>query len=725
MGPSRGTPGRRPRIVLLSAVALAAASVAPAALAKLETWRAEGTSAFSRGKREGLVVTDEGRLVLGRVLKPEGGLAAGRVWDLAATPEGVAYAATGDDGKVYRREPGAGADWTVELDQADSQALALAVNAEGKVVVGTGPGGKVIDLTGPGRPSSKPDPGVLYVWDLAFDPEGNLYAATGPAGQLWKRSAAGDWSLLLDVKANHLLCVVVGPDGSVFTAGDVDGVIYRVGRDGKVSVVYDTPQDEVRALLVLPDGTLYAGTAADSSGGSTTRTNTSSADRTVDALASAGADDQVIRASAPAQSPPAKKEDAGPTPRGLPGSLGGSAAPKSLASGENCVYRIDPSGVAREVFREKVLIHALAHHEGRLFIGTGPDGVLYELSDRDRVSTPVARLDNGHVLSLLVEKGGGVLLGTADPGRVVRLEPAHLSSGTFVSEIRDTKLTSRFGALEWSADEPAGTGVNVEVRSGNVGEPDETWSAWSRKGISGESTTAPDVPPGRFVQYRATLTTADPARTPALRSVSLRYRTANLAPEITKLEVPDLAAMDGESKPPKLSVKFEATDPNDDEVQYLVEIRKKGWPGWVRLTETPVTEKTQSIDNGAFPDGVYQVRLTADDALSNNEADARSAWEISDSFLIDGQAPVVSLEVEGTRVTAKVTDALTRIARAAYSVDGKPWVPVFADDGFFDTKAERIRFTLGGLKSGAHVLVVRASDAAGNLGSADILLNVP
>ena len=90
------------------------------------------------------------------------------------------FAATGDDGKVFRREGEGGRAWAVAYDAADTQALALAVLPDGRVFVGTGPTGQVVDVTDPKHPASRPDPGVQYIWDLAADSKGNLYAATGP-----------------------------------------------------------------------------------------------------------------------------------------------------------------------------------------------------------------------------------------------------------------------------------------------------------------------------------------------------------------------------------------------------------------------------------------------------------------------------------------------------------------------------------------------------------------
>ena len=64
---------------------------------KLETWRTEGAPAFNKGKKERVVVSDTGKVRLGRTLKTLGAVDATRVWDLARDARGSLYAATGDE----------------------------------------------------------------------------------------------------------------------------------------------------------------------------------------------------------------------------------------------------------------------------------------------------------------------------------------------------------------------------------------------------------------------------------------------------------------------------------------------------------------------------------------------------------------------------------------------------------------------------------------------------
>ncbi|MFI5457183.1 MAG: hypothetical protein ACHRXM_17190, partial [Isosphaerales bacterium] len=407
-------------------------------------------------------------------------------------------------------------------------------------------------------------------------------------------------------------------------------------------------------------------------------------------------------------------------PAGRPAG-GGSAAPKPISPGDNAVYRLDADGVPREVLRVKALVHALAWADDRLLVGTGPEGQLFELRDHGHESAPVAKLDNGQILSLLAEPDGAIIMGTGDPGSVVRLSPGYAAEGRLVSEVHDTKLVSRFGSLRWQGDRPPGTEISFQARSGNVGEPDETWSAWSAYQTN-PAIASTASPAGRFIQYQVKLSTKDLRRTPELRSVSLSYRTSNLAPEISRLEVPDVSTADGAARQVRLSVRWDASDPNDDDLNFILKVRKEGWPEWIRLTDEPITEKTFAWDTTAFPSGSYRLKLVASDRPSNSPGDALTRDRESLTFLVDHDPPSVNLTPRGRGASIDLKDELTRLVKADYALDGGPWTPIFPDDGLFDTLHEKITLSLPDLKPGMHVLMIRATDSAGNVGAGDALI---
>jgi len=294
-----------------------------------------------------------------------------------------------------------------------------------------------------------------------------------------------------------------------------------------------------------------------------------------------------------------------------------------------------------------------------------------------------------------------------------------------LSDILDTKMVSKWGALRWEAEAPAKTAVSVAVRSGNTAEPDETWSDWSAEQT--DATTAViAAPPARFLQYRVTLSTDDPSLTPSVRGLTLRYQTTNQAPEVTKVEAPDLNAVNLDT-PKKLKFKWSAADANEDDLTYALYVRKDGWKGWMQLEED--FDKTEyEWDSTATPDGVYQLKVVASDRKDNADAEALTGEKVSGPFVVCHTPPAVKLKatVDAGRASVEATAAspLVRLTSASYTLNGKKWTSTFPADGLFDGSAKTFQFKTEGLKPGTYVLVLRVRDAAGNVGSGDVVFTV-
>ena len=103
------------------------------------------------------------------------------------------------------------------------------------------------------------------------------------------------------------------------------------------------------------------------------------------------------------------------------------------------------------------------------------------------------------------------------------------SYGLLESRIFDTGWVSAWGSVWWNASLPAGSAISIATRSGSVPSIDGTWSPWSAPyPASGSPNPSPSA---RYLQYRATLTTAT-AESPSLLDVSLayvRYAAAGIA----------------------------------------------------------------------------------------------------------------------------------------------------------------------------------------------------
>ena len=76
-------------------------------------------------------------------------------------------------------------------------------------------------------------------------------------------------------------------------------------------------------------------------------------------------------------------------------------------------------------------------------------------------------------------------------------------------------------------------------------------------------------------------------------------------------------------------------------------------------------------------------------------------------------------------IGAKAASTLVRLTGATYSVNGKKSKNVFPTDGLFDGKKKAFSFETAALKPGTHVIVMKVTDAAGNVGSCDVVFTVP
>src|SRR5947209_7413037 len=170
------------RTITLAALLLAAA---PASAGKVKLWQTATPADYDRANLRGAAVSSEGAVRLARRLAPLPGIDAAHVWDVAEDAAGNLYAATGDDGKVFKVTPAG--EVSVAYAGPDSQVLCLAVGGDGAVYAGTGPGGRVVRIAAEGEAKTFCDFAAGYVWALAFAPEGkSIYAATGPKGRLYK-----------------------------------------------------------------------------------------------------------------------------------------------------------------------------------------------------------------------------------------------------------------------------------------------------------------------------------------------------------------------------------------------------------------------------------------------------------------------------------------------------------------------------------------------------------
>jgi probable HAF family extracellular repeat protein len=147
----------------------------------------------------------------------------------------------------------------------------------------------------------------------------------------------------------------------------------------------------------------------------------------------------------------------------------------------------------------------------RFRIDWGASSVDFFVDGAPVASHPVAIGGPLRPLASDLAVGGPIL--SLDWLRMTPFAPA----GSFLSRVADAGLPASWGAVSFTLDLPAATSASVLARSGPTPAPDGLWSAFAPIASSGAALGQV----GRYAQYRLDLTTADPARTPAVGDVTL------------------------------------------------------------------------------------------------------------------------------------------------------------------------------------------------------------
>jgi hypothetical protein len=407
----------------------------------------------------------------------------------------------------------------------------------------------------------------------------------------------------------------------------------------------------------------------------------------------------------------------------------------------NAIYKIDKDGFVTELFRAPVIVYSLVEQHGVLLAGTGSEGVLYQVNPAAEETAVLAKVDPKEIVSLLAAKNGQVYLGLANSGEVASMSSGYAAEGTYTSPVLDATQISRFGKMQLHGSLPKNTTLTVATRSANVNETtDVGWGKWSEEtpAIEYLPVTSPSA---RFLQYRLTFKSEDGKDTPVVNDVDIAYQVPNLAPQIKSVKLAKAGAPEASSESTpgavnaaasgahspstpaqpesKLTITWEATDPNNDALQYSVFFRTGARGDWIQLKEK-LTEATFEWDTRSVADGRYEVKVVASDAAANPRGQGKTASRISDPVVVDNTPPVigdVQANVDGAaaKISLRVVDRTSTVAMLDYAVDSSTdWQAVLPSDTIADSPEEAYAFTVPALQPGPHQITLRAADAHGN-----------
>lgn len=734
---------------VLSVVFIALIQAPPAEAVSSRNWRLRDRADFDKAERTTISMTEDGALSLAPPLSLLYEAEQPFLWALAQDEQGNIYAAGGNDGVIYRIDKsGAGSEF---FRTAEPEVHSLAVDRKGRLYAGTAPGGRIYRIEPNGEDASTFETEEEYVWDMVFDDDGVLYAATGTEGRIIRIDSAGKGDLFFDSAETHIRTLVRDRDGTLLAGSAGHGLIFRIAPDGTAFVVYDTPFDEVVTLAAAADGTIYAATVSGSGRGRPQPPPAPPQKGGAEGGPDSDDDDEPARAAGDA--PPAAQQ---------------AREPRVRVTTEGQVLAISADGYGRAIWegKDEVVLSMVVSDGDRLLMGSSRDGLIYARDPAREEIGIIAEAPSSQVTALARRAGKSkaeeeILIAGSNLGTVALLSPGHAPSGSVESPPLDAMSFATWGRISWKADLPRGTAVTFQGRSGNTEDPDRTWSEWGEE-LTDPGSAVLDLPAARFVQWRAILETDDPGTTPVLHEVTVSFLQRNLPPIIAEVGIhrsgegrpqgvaaksgrgrlqnpaarsnrdAGRAATGGEPEGKEPAVRFiawNATDPNGDDLSYRVEFRGADEKTW-KLLQDEVEESFLRLDTTAMPDGTYLVRVTASDAPSNAPEQVLGAARISGHFDVDNTPPRVEglkteLNSPSVRLQFTVSDSFSTVHRTAYAVDAGDWVEAQPVDGMNDDLVESYTLNVEGLSPGEHSIVVRAMDAAGNVGAGKAIVEIP
>lgn len=674
------------------------------------------------------------------------------VWAIQTTPDGNAYAATGPSGKLFEIHPDGSSKVLLETDE--NNLLSMVSDGKDSLFIGTDPHGLVYRVDRKTGESF-----VLYnaaeseVSALALDKQGNLYAATGeardeppqppqPAAEQDKngRPEGGETGVPIPGgKPGEEPKPPAPPDPNPGRPDPIpkapqvrarlDGVKFTAANRHQRSIAM--PADSFTAPVMLAE---FKQAATPAQGNTPKRPHPSP-----------------IPPPNPGKPQPPQTEPS-PASQGAAQFPGRQPTVDVANTGEaraegNAVYKIDPNGFVTEIFREPVLVLAMVENNGSLLIATGSEGQIYQVNPDAGETVVLAKVDPKQVLSLLAASDGTIYLGMANVGSIATLSSGFAGKGTFTSPVLDATQISRFGKMQMHGSLPADTSLSISSRSGNVKEASEkNWSKWTDPVPAAEFVPMTS-PSSRFLQYRVTFTCQNGKTTPVLQDVNVAYQIPNLPPQIKAVHVsstPDAdsgaqaaptsaAAGGGEIRrvapSHKASVTWEASDPNNDVLEYTLYFRRGSGEPWILLKDK-VLDPTYEWDTRAVADGRYEIKVVASDANANPVGLGKSASRVSNPVVVDNTPPIIGdikWQQRGgaVHVDLRTRDRTSTIAAVDFSVDSRTdWQLVLPVNQIYDSPEETVAFEIKSLTPGQHQVTLRSTDSQGNQAFENLVVRV-
>jgi hypothetical protein len=746
------------RILVLGLGLLAAI---PLGATETAFWQVGTFNELLQGTLQGVSLTKEGQLRLApdshTLFSPDETMAL----SIAADQNHNIYLGTGQQGKVFKVD--SNRKGSLFFTAQEPQIFAMTVGPDGALYVGSSPEGKIYRVTPDGQSKVFYDPKAKYIWALTFDAGGRLYAGTGDRGLIYVIDPNGKGEVFFDSKQTHVMCLIHDAEGNLIAGSDPNGLIYRITPKGKAFVIYQASLPEIHDLATDSKGRIYAA-ALGGAGGSVTpgiwgpHTPPTAVQPSATVTVETETEEAKTKNGKTPKNPPAATQAPSfnhPTP-----TLQGFPMP-TVPQGKGSLIQILPDSSAEPVWTSNnESIFGLAIRNDRVAFSTDSNGRIFELSPSSdgQVLTLLTETHESMATRLLAE-GNDLYAATSNIAKLVEVGSDVAHEGSYISPVKDTKFISHWGVIAWRGDVPPGTSLKFFTRSGNSDRPDETWSDWA--GPYRDPNGSPILnPPARYIQWKADFHSTAQA-SPTLDDATVSFLNQNLAPEIRSFSVstsgertgPGGSSSFSSSSPGSVTVtagnsvsftpppqpgggglktpttlSWQTDDPNGDQLVYSLYVKAEDEQDW-HLVKDKMHQTSFTLDPEALADGKYVARLVASDEESNSLATARKADLLSAPFWIDNTPPDVevlkqTIAGDGVEIRFRAEDATSPLRAAETSTDSADWADILSDDGVVDSRVETFTVRVHNLEPGEHIIALRASDTAGNVGVGKAVIRI-
>ncbi|HET6335878.1 MAG TPA: hypothetical protein VFG30_21780 [Polyangiales bacterium] len=649
----------------------------------------DSASVLEEGKLEGTVVRSDGSIGRGVTTRRTDLPGVSSAKSLLVAPDGTAYVGTGNDGKIYAYSGGV-AKLFAETKQL--MVTSLARDAHGTLYAGTMPKGKIFAIAPSGQLRELASPkDAQHVWALVYDEaKRTLFAATGPNGQVFAIDANGKAEVYYDSEATHIMSLVRDSDGALYAGTSDQALVLRLRGVGRADVVYDFDGNEVTALAVKQGVIVAASNFFPKTPQSKPSTPATSGDQ---------------------NSPQASTSTPSLTP---------SNDRPQVGKGQ--LYRVEKDGRAEKLFTSEAgsLTSVEWGDDDAIYVGTGKEGHIHRVQP-DHTHALWVDVDERQVLATSIRSKKPMFV-TGDGAAIYEIETGPAQHAWWTSKVLDAGTVAKFGQLTFRGQGK----LSFQTRSGNTDKADGTWSDWSPPLTAAGPIQSAGA---RFLQVRASLDTLD-GLVYAIEAFYLPQNQPALVSEVIA-EPPrlrtDRPGSRGTNNSSIYKLRWKVDNPDGDTLRYRLAYKREENPAWRSLLRDSdvLTAMEYSWDTEGVPDGFYRVRVESSDELDNPTPIARKASGDSEPFLLDNHPPsVVELRVAGGKLTGKAVDSLGPISKLEYTADGIEWFLMFPADGLFDTRDEVFQLPLQLLPKGDLTVMVRATDARGNVGSSEVNVRV-